>query len=1522
MVVQWKVSTRYFCTLIYVINSTYANAEARRQHYRNDLKPFPCLSESCENSRPSFASREEWQKHMDSVHSITWPQKIHKQSMWVCEHPHHKEESNGHSIHALNQFSRPLDLENHERLHHGHDPKPNVPSDGDKREDVCPLCCFVIEELKDGLATAFNKIGDPRSMTKVPKLSAFWQHIAAHLQYLMVVSLRLHAVFGLHCEGDSEINGGGLVSEAPADRSSSPPGEVLAGRILDDDLPPIVHGSQNGDSIPNAPPLDINIEDLAKRDFGEFTLDNLAAHQVDAQWDDIRGARKLPTPEKDPLLEEMRSYSLWDRAYTNLRGKEPRLVESYDKLLSKELRRLGFDSLDKSTSPRTRRARMQTIIKNSLEQIDDVKRMYHVADRTVILKRDVAPRTLVKWKEFCSEIYEKFPEASLVWAGLCLVLPIIVADAHALSLAATEGFGDILLNIGNSVVFERSCEQLDNAATVPNLDLQQSMPRVRDEVMELYQHILEFHFIQIRRLSVDVPAAITSQEKWRRLMSKISAVNSQLYARFSVLSPGWKAQFSVPCEDKERYNATLSELLVVPNEEMDDLDEAIRVARDTLKATPKHHPDLARRSNNLGGSLRIRYSRTGVIDDLKEAINVIRYAVESMPQDDQDRAALLNALGTSLMDRYSRTGVIDDLEESIRVIRQSLEFMPQDHLYKAESLNNLGRCLMDRYWRTGAINDLEEAIRVTRQALEAAPQDQSHRTVSLNNLGRCLMYRYSRTEVIDDLEEAVKVIRQSLEFMPQDHSYQVASLNNLGRCLMDRYSRTGATDDLEEAIRVTRQALEAVPQDQSHHKVSLNNLGRCLIYRYSITRLRDDLEEAVRVIRQSVNVMPQDHPYQAASFNNLGGCFMDRYSRTGAIEDLEEAITAIQYAVVYTPQDHPDLAARLNHLGGCLWNRFSRTGAMADLEEAQKSYQRALRQANSATMQRIKAAQMILQTCARTSDWQQAYEASNIAVPLISRLLSRSLEYSDKQYMFKQVVGLASNAAAVALNAGKGPLVALELLEQGRGAFATSLEELRPDILNLQKSYPVLAEQFRYLRSDLELSVRHLASSMDENPNFPGQAQVSWRHETGKELDNLIIKIREQPGFEDFLKAPSERQMHAAASLGPIAVINVSEYRCDAILVEQHRICSLALPNLNGTEIKKKARKDDLRSPHILEWLWDVVMSPILDALGFTQPPSENTWPHVWWIPTGLLSKFPLHAAGYHTKHSEAVLDRVMSSYSSSIEAIIHGRQRPILQSPSFQTLLVGMEHTPGMPSLPFVAREMTILHRLSDNPIEPGRRKQDVTSHMRNCKIFHFAGHSYIAEDPSKSQLLLEDWEHDPLTVASLLEMNIREYAPFLAYLSASGTGQVKEERLVDESIHLISEFQMAGFRHVIGTLWEVKEERLVDALWEVKEERLVDESIHLISAFQMAGFRHVIGTLWEVNDDFCVDMTRITYETMKDGGFTDESVCRGLHRASRELRDRWLNKANKKVAPFVDDDEGQYWGSLPWVPYVHFGL
>jgi CHAT domain-containing protein len=107
------------------------------------------------------------------------------------------------------------------------------------------------------------------------------------------------------------------------------------------------------------------------------------------------------------------------------------------------------------------------------------------------------------------------------------------------------------------------------------------------------------------------------------------------------------------------------------------------------------------------------------------------------------------------------------------------------------------------------------------------------------------------------------------------------------------------------------------------------------------------------------------------------------------------------------------------------------------------------------------------------------------------------------------------------------------------------------------------------------------------------------------------------------------------------------------------------------------------------------------------------------------------------------------------------------------------------------------ICRSMSLNLLQPGQQKQDTILHLRDCTIFHFVGHG----NPLSSKLLPHDWNSDPFTVASLFDTKLHDNPPCLAYLSVCRTGRIDNERFSDESIHLISACQLAGFRHVVGT-------------------------------------------------------------------------------------------------------------------------
>ena len=143
------------------------------------------------------------------------------------------------------------------------------------------------------------------------------------------------------------------------------------------------------------------------------------------------------------------------------------------------------------------------------------------------------------------------------------------------------------------------------------------------------------------------------------------------------------------------------------------------------------------------------------------------------------------------------------------------------------------------------------------------------------------------------------------------------------------------------------------------------------------------------------------------------------------------------------------------------------------------------------------------------------------------------MENSDKQHVLRQLAGLASDAAATALQLNKAPLVQLNLLEQGRGVLSSSLEEMRTDTLDLHERDPKLAQEFVLLRSQLEspLATRKPIPGEDNEPAT--QNQFTGRYNAGKKFDELVVKIRALPDMERFLLPPGEKEIILAASHGP-----------------------------------------------------------------------------------------------------------------------------------------------------------------------------------------------------------------------------------------------------------------------------------------------------------------------------------------------------------------------------------------------------
>ena len=390
------------------------------------------------------------------------------------------------------------------------------------------------------------------------------------------------------------------------------------------------------------------------------------------------------------------------------------------------------------------------------------------------------------------------------------------------------------------------------------------------------------------------------------------------------------------------------------------------------------------------------------------------------------------------------------------------------------------------------------------------------------------------------------------------------------------------------------------------------------------------------------------------------------------MEDLEEAIRVARQAVDVTPKNHPNLAAMLNNLGTKLGRRYKRMGKIKDLKKAIQVTQQAWNCRSATPFVRIRASAQALQLLQSQGDTESAYNLSAEAINLLPYAHNRSLDHQDQQYVVSHFSGLATTACSLALQIGKGPGVALEVLERGRGVILSLLMDDRSDTSKLKAAYPQLCAQYESLHLEVNKPAKNLTDDRTR------RTASTSRLEAIAKLEKCVQDIQQLPGFGQFHKGLAAKQMQRCSTKGSIVVVNITDLRSDAIIVTANVSKVLLLSGLSAREAKDRINQDLTTTSlsdrghknkaylQFLSWLWRRCVRLILDELHCYVQPSAEDLLRVWWIGTGLTSSFPFHSAGdISAGLTESACYRAISSYTPIIKALQYAQERARTTTPS-----------------------------------------------------------------------------------------------------------------------------------------------------------------------------------------------------------------------------------------------------------------
>lgn len=351
--------------------------------------------------------------------------------------------------------------------------------------------------------------------------------------------------------------------------------------------------------------------------------------------------------------------------------------------------------------------------------------------------------------------------------------------------------------------------------------------------------------------------------------------------------------------------------------------------------------------------------------------------------------------------------------------------------------------------------------------------------------------------------------------------------------------------------------------------------------------------------------------------------------------------------------------------------------------------------------------------------------------------------------------------------------------------------------------------------------------------SLPSGSTADQRMSLAREWDDLLVEVRNLPGFEDFLRPPELSELLTSAVDGPVVVLNVSRWRSDALIVTTAGVRSIPLPKVTLEETHDRlarhlgalenfeekvsarqaaadaatsdwslvdaavitravlARREEETASSECEselvetcrWLWDAVVAPVVADLRLTD---ATKLPRVWWCPTGPLTLLPIHAAGYDNTW---LADLVVSSYTPTVRALVDAR-RP-------RRDVLGPDRFLVASAMPGDRETSNLLSVLSDLDIVQHATVKGVSAALPESSFVHFDCHAdQDLQDPAQGGLELSD---GVLRIFDLAALTLDgEYAALAACKTAVGG-----TNLLDESITLAAALHYTGFRQVIGSLW-----------------------------------------------------------------------------------------------------------------------
>ncbi|KAG8739660.1 hypothetical protein FRC10_005287 [Ceratobasidium sp. 414] len=826
------------------------------------------------------------------------------------------------------------------------------------------------------------------------------------------------------------------------------------------------------------------------------------------------------------------------------------------------------------------------------------------------------------------------------------------------------------------------------------------------------------------------------------------------------------------------------------------LSEAITLASDETK------PALF---SDMGKAYYDRSKRTGNLEDLGQAIECYHLVISRTPSDNQGRSCVDFSLGRCYLDRFQKLGELPDLDIVISFLSQAAHRISNNHLFKAQCMTLLGSAYGSRFARLSQVGDIDMAITCRSQVVQNDTEGSPNNAMRLGDLADSFFSRYVRLGQIGDSQSAIENQLSAIALTPDGDPEKAVLLGQLGSMYTFRFQQLGNSDDFDQAASCLAQVTSITSDGDPKKLRALMTLGPLYHRRFARQHKLEDLENAMDCFVQALRLTPDGHPDKITECHRLGELSSTRFVLLGELSDLEKALKFQTLALNFVPDRHPMKLSILDSLGGILELRYKNLRKREDGDHAIAYYRQAAQSPVGSPFTRLSAARSWGRLASSFSAplSLQGYETMVDLLPQVFWMGNAEMDCYGPEFNIEDIT---TEVVAVAISSGSFDL-ALEWFDTCRvRAWKETLLLRGTSLTDLYSRDPLLAGELEQIARE----VNHVGVKGDER-------EAHTRRRLVERWATLISHIRSLSGFEQFLQ-PKKAELVQATHSGAIVIVNAHKSRCDALVIRssQDAIAHVPLPTLSfqkamsvrshlgklsGNVESREGRMDTSATfEEMLGMLWDDIVQPVLDHLGYIRTVPSDELPRITWCLTGPLSGLPLHAAGRYNDPQARIFNYSISSYAPSLSSLLI---KPSCPRKLNGVLTVGDAATSNREGSLGIADELARVKRQANALRVTELTGDNATPHnvlaeMEEHRIVHLACPvSQHTANPTTSTLHLPNSE---LALGTILSRPRRDIG--IIYLSRAGV-TTHAENMLGEAFPLATGLIMAGYCTVITTMW-----------------------------------------------------------------------------------------------------------------------